>query len=195
MLPTMTCPRCGLAKPESAFPPSRGSGKIPRPRQCTLCRKEMDREKGIRYRQLYPERRRLTQRNSDKRRPDRWRSEPEYRARNLEAAHRYKIKNRETLIKQSRKYYQQRRRDVLALYGNHCECCGESQWEFLAIDHRNGGGHHERKQLSAISLWVKLLRLGTPHADYRILCHNCNSALGYYGYCPHQTEAVPGNSL
>jgi hypothetical protein len=46
--------------------------------------------------------------------------------------------------------------------------------------------------LSATSLWTKLLRLGTPHPDYRVLCHNCNTALGFYGYCPHQPLADLG---
>jgi hypothetical protein len=23
---------------------------------------------------------------------------------------------------------------------------------------------------------------------YRVLCHNCNMALGFYGYCPHHPE-------
>jgi hypothetical protein len=62
------------------------------------------------------------------------------------------------------------------------------RWEFLAIDHRNGGGHRERRRLSALSLWIKLLKLGTPQSEYRVLCHNCNSAIGFYGYCPHQAE-------
>jgi hypothetical protein len=22
---------------------------------------------------------------------------------------------------------------------------------------------------------------------FRVLCHNCNSALGYYGHCPHDS--------
>jgi hypothetical protein len=190
MMPTAICPRCGLTKPESEFPLSTGRGKILRPRQCKICRREVDREKGIRYRERYPERRRLTQRNSDKRRPDRWRTDPLYRAQVLKAVRKYQAENREALRGKKRKYHQKIRRDVLTLYGQRCECCGEEKWEFLAIDHRHGGGHRERKQLSAPSLWLRLLRLGVPHPDYRILCHNCNSALGSYGYCPHQTAAT-----
>jgi hypothetical protein len=36
-----------------------------------------------------------------------------------------------------------------------------------------------------------LARQGYP-PGYRVLCHNCNSAYGYYGHCPHQqaTEKV-----
>jgi hypothetical protein len=23
---------------------------------------------------------------------------------------------------------------------------------------------------------------------FRVLCHNCNQAIGYYGVCPHESE-------
>lgn len=191
-MPILTCPRCGLTKDDTEFPPSTGVGNILRPRQCSMCRKEVDREKSLRYRAKYPDRRRLTQGNYDMRRPDRWRTDPEYRTRNLQSARRYKAKNREAITRQQRESYQKRRRAVLTLYGHRCDCCGETRLEFLAIDHRNGGGHSERRRLSASSLWTRLLRLGTPHPNYRVLCHNCNSAFGFYGYCPHQLVAQPG---
>ena len=39
------------------------------------------------------------------------------------------------------------RMEVFDHYGNKCVCCGESQHEFLTIDHINGGGNIERKKL------------------------------------------------
>jgi hypothetical protein len=30
------------------------------------------------------------------------------------------------------------------------------------------------------------------HKGYRVLCHNCNLARGFYGYCPH--EKFDGNA-
>lgn len=30
----------------------------------------------------------------------------------------------------------------------------------------------------------KLKQLGFP-SGYRVLCHNCNQAIGFYGRCPH----------
>lgn len=72
-------------------------------------------------------------------------------------------------------------------YGGRCECCGETRFEFLAIDHRNGGGseHRRREVKGPIERWLK--RHGYPEG-FRVLCHNCNGAIGYYGVCPHATQ-------
>ena len=49
--------------------------------------------------------------------------------------------------------------DNMAYGGYKCTCCGETEPKFLSID----------------------------HTGYQILCHNCNMALGSYGYCPHSS--------
>jgi hypothetical protein len=72
---------------------------------------------------------------------------------------------------------------------NACACCGNTNYEFLAIDHINGGGNKHRKETglpggSRFAAW--LIKQNYP-SGYRVLCHNCNMALGSYGYCPHQT--------
>jgi hypothetical protein len=36
-----------------------------------------------------------------------------------------------------------------------------------------------------------LARNGFPDG-YRVLCHNCNMALGQYGYCPHGNAVAKG---
>jgi hypothetical protein len=80
------------------------------------------------------------------------------------------------------------RRRMLALrhYGGDpptCACCQESHYEFLAIDHINGGGKKHQEATNR-NFYKWLLREGLP-PGYRVLCHNCNMALGFYGYCPH----------
>ena len=72
---------------------------------------------------------------------------------------------------------------------NQCGCCGENKIEFLAIDHINGGGRKHQKEIKSkyASLAIFLFRNNFP-SGFRILCHNCNSSLGYYGYCPHNKE-------
>lgn len=77
--------------------------------------------------------------------------------------------------------------EVVNHYGGKCKCCGESRIEFLSIDHIEGDGYEHRRRLKmrgglAFYLWLK--RNGFPDG-YRVLCHNCNSSLGIYGYCPH----------
>ena len=75
--------------------------------------------------------------------------------------------------------------EVFEHYGKVCACCGEDKIEFLAIDHINGGGTKHRKEVgSGIHLYQWLRRNNYPEG-FRVLCHNCNQALGTYGYCPH----------
>src|SRR5262245_66611093 len=39
------------------------------------------------------------------------------------------------------------RQEAFDAYGGYCWCCGEEDYEFLTIDHPNGGGRKERKEL------------------------------------------------
>jgi len=81
----------------------------------------------------------------------------------------------------------QLRKEAISIYGGKCDCCGERRFEFLAIDHPNGNGKKDRLKSGRgpgdLPRWLK--RNHYPKG-YRILCHNCNCALGFYGYCPHQ---------
>jgi hypothetical protein len=87
------------------------------------------------------------------------------------------------------------RADMLQALGGKCECCGESTPEFLALDHRHGGGTKERKTLAnntSGGVYRIARDAGYPKDKYRLLCHNCNCAIGWYGYCPHQKENACG---
>ena len=82
------------------------------------------------------------------------------------------------------------KREVFSMYGNKCACCGEDRIEFLGIDHINGDGAKERRELgigSGFRFYYHLRDLGFP-SGYRLLCHNCNLAISNYGYCPHHPE-------
>ena len=76
------------------------------------------------------------------------------------------------------------RQNVINHYGGSCACCGESRYEFLAIDHINGGGKQHIKSIgdNRLAKWIK--RNNYPEG-FRILCHNCNMSYGLYGFCPH----------
>jgi hypothetical protein len=77
---------------------------------------------------------------------------------------------------------------VLEHYGGRCVCCGEAHFEFLAIDHTDGGGEAHRAVVGQGSLMVDWIIENEFPSNFRILCHNCNQAMGYYGRCPHQNE-------
>ena len=98
----------------------------------------------------------------------------------------------------ARRYKNRLRKEIIAGYGGKCKCCGESIFEFLALDHVNNDGAKHRKELFgnkhgyvtsrpvALCLWIK--RNKYPDT-IQLLCHNCNNAKGYYGYCPHKLYA------
>jgi len=115
----------------------------------------------------------------------------ERRKRNREAflkySREYYQKNREHKLQVKKEYLKRIREAVIKGYGGKCACCGESHYEFLALDHRNGGGNRERKEKSVTEIYRDALKNYNPD-KYRILCHNCNSAYAYYGYCPHNLE-------
>lgn len=67
-----------------------------------------------------------------------------------------------------------------------CECCNEQRYEFLTIDHINGGGGKHRKELGdrGQSVYAWIISNNFPEG-FRVLCMNCNFSNGIYGYCPH----------
>lgn len=84
----------------------------------------------------------------------------------------------------------QLRKQVIEGYGGMCECCGETAYEFLAIDHVYGGGSKERDKIGTAGICRKILQEGFP-PEYRLLCHNCNMSIGAWGYCPHKLDKEP----
>lgn len=103
---------------------------------------------------------------------------------NLAYQQEWRDAHRDQLRIRSVELNRERRLKVFNIYGNKCECCGESTFEFLAIDHVNGDGIEERKLFGTQQLVMRIIKSG-KQPNYRLLCHNCNLALGIYKYCPH----------
>lgn len=112
------------------------------------------------------------------------------RRQRLKAGRRYKSDPvvRARINERNRTYNRNRRLQLIARYGGSCACCGEDRYEFLAIDHINGGGNRHRKEVGAGDAFYKWLRAQGLPDGYRVLCHNCNLALGFYKRCPHDEE-------
>lgn len=134
-----------------------------------------------------------------------------WRLNNLEIikkrGHENYIKNREKRIESNKKYAKTHRKQIntcvrkrerflrqecLNHYGGKCNCCGEERFEFLSMDHINGGGNKHRKETNYRKLNHWLKQNNYP-AEFRVLCHNCNHALGSYGYCPHKNDLTAGD--
>lgn len=88
---------------------------------------------------------------------------------------------------------------VIHHYGAKCKCCGETTYEFLTIDHVNGGGSKHREAVGGTSkaLLRSIIRNRFPET-FQILCFNCNCGKQVNkGVCPHQSSssAQPSSSL
>lgn len=85
--------------------------------------------------------------------------------------------------------------EFLAAYGNKCECCGETEPDFLTVDHKNNDGEEHRKKIAptkkrggnSSEVFRVLRKEGWPNY-VRILCFNCNfGRRARPGFeCPHK---------
>lgn len=105
------------------------------------------------------------------------------------ASERWRSKNRDKMRQHYRKENRRKRTLILDLYGGGCACCGETRYEFLCVDHINGGGNRHRElKGTGHRMWKDIADEGYRPDKYRVLCHNCNMSMGAYGYCPHEKE-------
>lgn len=82
------------------------------------------------------------------------------------------------------------KQDAMNVYGNgKCYCCGETNLEFLTIEHsrRDGQIQRARSKTKGVYYYHHLKKLGFPkNLGLKVLCMNCNTAYGHWGYCPHE---------
>lgn len=98
-------------------------------------------------------------------------------------------KNRTRTLAINKVWREKLKSDIIDGYGGECECCRESNKEFLSVDHINGNGKEMRKTIhKGYGFYRNLLKLGFPKDNYRLLCMNCNFSYGKFGYCPHQKK-------
>lgn len=96
------------------------------------------------------------------------------------------LANKELSNERSKDSQRKDRLTVLAAYGGKCVCCGETRFEFLAIDHINGGGRKHRLSIPSGKVYRWLKKQNYPKDGFQVLCHNCNMAKAFYRICPHQ---------
>ncbi len=80
--------------------------------------------------------------------------------------------------------------EVLTHYSGNppsCACCGESIYDFLCLDHINGGGNQHRTKIRKFgNLFYHWIFVNNFPDGFQILCFNCNMAKGFFGSCPHK---------
>jgi len=102
---------------------------------------------------------------------------------------------KERIAANSRRRNRRLKIETIQHYGGHCACCGETIIEFLAIDHESGHGNQHRKETGCNGGVIFFRWLKSHHwpAGFRVLCHNCNMAIGSWGFCPHQNHKEKDN--
>jgi len=115
---------------------------------------------------------------------------PRYKGKQKEYQKKFYILNKDKMNKESNDRWRRERMECLVYYSKStipfCYCCEEDKYEFLAIDHINGGGNKHVKSIGGkLVRW--LIKNKFPEG-FRVLCHNCNMALGHHGYCPHEQK-------
>ena len=69
-----------------------------------------------------------------------------------------------------------RRMKAIERLGGKCAMCGFDDYRALQIDHVNGGGNQQRKEIgqSRMMREIELMRDETLFENYQLLCANCN---------------------
>jgi hypothetical protein len=84
---------------------------------------------------------------------------------------------------------------VLLAYGNRCACpgCFEVNPKFLTLDHINGGGLKDRREIgSSIQIYRWVIKNNFP-STFQLLCWNCNCGRSRNGgVCPHVEVSMEG---
>jgi hypothetical protein len=88
---------------------------------------------------------------------------------------------------------------VFGHYSNHtfkCACFGESEQDFLVIDHTiNGQGNQHRRAIfgrvdaGGYKMHRWLVKNGLPEG-FQLLCANCNTSKGKHGECIHKVPPM-----
>lgn len=111
----------------------------------------------------------------------------------IEYSHTYHEKHKEEEREKSKIRRDAIRMKVLVHYSDNppfCACCSENKTEFLCLDHINGGGEQQRKQIGqGAKIYNWIIRNNFP-VGFRVLCANCNQSYGHYGYCPHSESSL-----
>ena len=96
------------------------------------------------------------------------------------------IKYRDEYRLKHKAAHRQLKIDTFNAYGGCiCACCRETHLEFLSIDHMHGTPRKNAKERAGFYLYGWLKKHNFP-LGFRVLCMNCNFALGHFGSCPHQ---------
>ena len=108
----------------------------------------------------------------------------------IKRAKKWNQNNRDRYNQSQREGCQCLRDEVIDAYGGKCACCGETRREYLTIDHKNGNGNKQRKEMgfhNSYDLYRWLKQNNYPE-EFQVLCFNCNLGKRNFSVCPHDKE-------
>lgn len=170
-------------------------------------KKQKARERSRKYHQRHAEKRREYARrygaaHAEKRNAynRQYRTRPgaaeQWREYNRRSYRKFVEKRRKESNARSKIRIQKNRLEIFEAYGKMCQCCRETQVEFLSIDHiNNGRGNPAKRFGTGDKLYRWLKKNNFPKDNYQILCLQCNQAKNYYGSCPHTKINTPIDSF
>ncbi len=122
---------------------------------------------------------------------------PERRAVVIATRKRYFRTNQKTISAKGSAMRLALKREMADAYGGACTCCGETEVEFLTIEHINGDAVQHRKSLNTTAggyvIYQDLKKRGWPKDGYTVLCYNCNCASSGDRICPHKRPKPSSN--
>lgn len=86
----------------------------------------------------------------------------------------YRDKNFDSLSEKAKNYRNKIKNNIFEKLGKKCVRCGFDDIRALQIDHINGGGVSEKRQVGGDYLIFILKQLVKGQKKYQILCANCN---------------------
>ena len=98
--------------------------------------------------------------------------------------------NRDRYNQIQREWYHRLINEIIDAYGGKCACCGETRREYLTIDHINGNGRKQKREIEVRdpkSFYYWLKQNNYPKG-FQVLCFNCNCGKSTYSVCPHNKE-------
>lgn len=177
------CTACGASKSPDDFRLRKKRGKTVRSTTCRPCERAYNRRYHERNRESILKKRRETIK------PDRvcslclvFKPSQEYRKRASRCREcqavddkNYHASRRDTRNNLAKERVRRIVSGVLDILGRHCTGCGETEEEFLTVDHVNNDRQSERRPNSLV--WKADIISGVKDlSDYRVLCRNCNEA-------------------
>ncbi|XOB41414.1 MAG: hypothetical protein ACKKMW_01645 [Candidatus Nealsonbacteria bacterium] len=105
----------------------------------------------------------------------------------------WKKENKEKVIEMSKRYRKGLKVKALKAYSNNkeqrCICCGETEVDFLCLDHIDNDGTEQRKKYGLGTSFLKWLKANNYPKNLRlqVMCLNCNMSKRIQGsVCIHQ---------